>query len=148
MCVFVYIWDEFARNTRHQARKVRSRVGGYAWYIRSRSILKNYGNPYQNPTASIKSYWELGSRVPPQFPGLYVMSCLPFSLILGIHLIKSQCHLAKKHHKAPKQQLIFDFDNHKYFLILRNMNNTIFLNANFAKLSSVNKFKMIIQNYC
>ena len=45
-------------------------MGGYARYIRSRFILEKYGNPYQNPTASIKSYWELGSRVPPQFPGL------------------------------------------------------------------------------
>ena len=33
-------------------------------------ILEKYGNPYQNPTASIKSYSELGSQVPPQFPGL------------------------------------------------------------------------------
>ena len=35
-------------------------------------ILEKYGNPYQNPTASIKSYWELGSRVPPQFPSLNI----------------------------------------------------------------------------
>ena len=35
-------------------------------------ILEKYGNPYpyQNPTASIKSCYELGSRVPPQFSGL------------------------------------------------------------------------------
>ena len=38
-------------------------------------ILENYGNPYhnQNPTASIKSYWELGSQVPPLF-GVFKMS--------------------------------------------------------------------------
>ena len=55
------------------ALKVRSRVGGYARYIRSRFILEKYGNTYQNPTANIKSYWELGSRVPSQFPGLSKM---------------------------------------------------------------------------
>ena len=52
------------------ALKVHSRVGGYTRYIRSRFIIEKYGNPYQNPTARIKSHWELGSRVPPQFPGL------------------------------------------------------------------------------
>ena len=55
------------------ALKVRSRVGGYAQYIQSRLILEKYGNPYQNPTASIKFYWELSSQVPPQFPGLLLL---------------------------------------------------------------------------
>ena len=36
-------------------------------------ILEKYGNPYKNPTASIKSYWELGSRVPPQFPSVVLI---------------------------------------------------------------------------
>ena len=33
-------------------------------------ILEKYGNPYKNPTASIKSYWEPGSRDPTLFAGL------------------------------------------------------------------------------
>ena len=85
--VFVLIWGEFARNTRQKALKVRSRVGGYARYnIQSRFILEKYSNPYQNPTASIKSYWELGSRVPPQFPGLQLSPCLVCHLVAMIRL--------------------------------------------------------------
>ena len=51
-------------------------------------ILEKYGNPYQNPTASIKSYWELGSRVPPQFPGL-VLSLAQLSPSLLPHSAQS-----------------------------------------------------------
>ena len=33
-----------------------------------------------------------------QFLTLYVMLWFTLPLILGVHLIKSQCHLAKRHH--------------------------------------------------
>ena len=50
--------------------KFSSRVKGYTPCIRSCFIPKKYGNSYQNPTASIRPYWEPGSRDPPLFAGV------------------------------------------------------------------------------
>ena len=50
--------------------EVDSKVQQQGESMHSCFIPKKYGNSYQNPTASIKSYWELCSQVPPQFPSL------------------------------------------------------------------------------
>ena len=57
LCQYVYIFRkhmEVDSKVQQQGERVYPR-------IRSCFIPKKYGNSYQNPTASIKSYWEPGS---------------------------------------------------------------------------------------
>ena len=50
--------------------EVDSKVQQQGESMHSCFIPKKYGNSYQNPTASIKSYWEPGYRDTPLFPRL------------------------------------------------------------------------------
>ena len=100
------------------ALKVRRRLGGYAWYIQSHFILEKYGNPYQNPTASIKFYWELDSQVPPQFPGL------PFT----------QFNWTDKLQEAFKQQNTRTFEALKDSIKTLKMNKVTYLCTSWRKI--------------